>query len=391
MAARAKKTEKFSNIAREERKWGLIFISPWIVGFLLFYFFPMIASLGFSVFEFNLANRDTVAHVMFTPESWQALEQEEIPAAVIHRLKALEGQKFSTKDDFFTALEASLDSEAYGEYSKTLWEYAEKGYFVGLANWKRLLFEDSDIWPSVMKIFKFGAITVPLSLGMALFLAILLNSKHLFGTNIFRTLFYMPTMIPLVATVLIWRGVLDENTGWINLFLQKVLGIQALGVEGIRWMHDPNIIYFTYAMIGLWGIGNTMLIFLAGLQNVPTELYEAAYVDGAGWWTRLRRITLPMISPVFFYNLVVGLIVLMQYFLVPYILVNPNAGASAYPGYPQGSTNFIMVYFYKQAFSFFNMGYGAAIAWVMFAIALMMTLILFGSAKYWVYYAGEKQ
>ena len=314
---------KRSRIAREEAKWGFIFISPWIIGFLAFYLLPMVASLGFSLYNFNL----------ITPE---------------------------------------------------------KTSFVGLANWKRMLFEDHEVFWSVVKIFKFGAISLPISLGIALFLAILLNSRPLFATNIFRTLFYMPTMIPLVATVLIWRGVLDD-AGWLNLFLDKVLGIPALGLSGIRWLHNPRLIYFTYALIGLWGIGNTMLIMLAGLQKVPTELYEAAVVDGAGWWSRLFRITLPMISPVFFYNLVIGMIVLMQFFLLPYILINPNAGAAAYPGYPEGATNFIMVYFYLQGFSFFNMGYGAAIAWVMFLIALILTLLLFGTAKYWVYYGGEKQ
>jgi multiple sugar transport system permease protein len=323
MAFLNQKGLKRSKLARQEAKWGFIFISPWIIGFLVFYLIPMVASLGFSLFNFNPIMPDQTS-------------------------------------------------------------------FAGLANWKRMVVEDSEVFWSVVKIFKFGAITLPISLGAALFLAILLNSRHLFATNIFRTLFYMPTMIPLVASVLIWRGVLDD-TGWINLFLEQVLGIHALGTSGIRWLHNPSIIYFTYAIIGLWAIGNAMLIMLAGLQKVPTELYEAALVDGAGWWSRLFRITLPMISPVLFYNLVIGMIVLMQYFLVPYILVNPNAGAAAYPGYPEGATNFIMVYFYLQSFSFFNMGYGAAIAWVMFLIVLILTLILFGTAKYWVYYGGEKQ
>ena len=390
--AKSKTSEKkVSTASREDVKWGFIFISPWMIGFLAFYLLPMLASLGFSLFEYNLGNREAVANVRFTQESFDTLKTKGVPAIVIKKLGALEEQKFSTKDRFFKGIQEQLaDAEIFEEYAPLLWDHSEKGYFVGLTNWKRLLFEDPDIWPSIIKIFKFGLITVPLSLGMALFLAILLNSKHLFGTNIFRTLFYMPTMIPLVAAVLIWRGVLDENTGWINMFLQNILGIKALGAEGIRWLHNPSLIYFTYAMLGLWAIGNTMLIFMAGLQSVPTELYEASYVDGAGWWRRLWNITLPMISPVFFYNLVIGLIVLMQYFLVPYILVSPNAGTVSYPGYPQGSTNFIMVYFYKQAFSFFNMGYGSAIAWVMFAVALLLTIALFGTAKYWVYYAGDK-
>jgi multiple sugar transport system permease protein len=310
---------KQSRKAHEDFKWGLIFISPWIIGFLTFNLLPMIASFGFSLFNFNLSNP------------------------------------------------------------------AETG-FIGFGNWKRMLVGDPEVLASVIKIFKFGLITLPIGMGVALSLAIMLNSRHLFATNIFRTLFYMPTMIPLAATTLVWWGFLNGYTGWLNLFLEKVLGIKAIGIEGILWLDKPYLIYYAYTMIGLWGIGNTILILLAGLQNVPTELYEAAFVDGAGWWSRLFRITLPMISPVIFYNLVIGTITLMQYFLVPYMLV----GTTNFPGYPEGSTNFIMVYFYKQAFTFFNMGYGAAIAWVIFLIALGLTAALFATAKYWVYYAGEK-
>jgi multiple sugar transport system permease protein len=196
----------------------------------------------------------------------------------------------------------------------------------------------------------------------------------------------MPTIIPFIATVLIWNGVLNEYTGWVNLFLENVLRIKAIGDQGILWLKKPSLIYYAYTMIGLWSLGNTILILLAGLQNIPTELYEAAVVDGAGWWNRLFRITLPMLSPVIFYNLTIGTIVLMQYFLVPYVLT----GSGLYPGFPEGSTNFVMVYFYKQAFMFFNMGYGAAIAWVIFLISMALTILLFGTAKYWVYYAGEK-
>jgi multiple sugar transport system permease protein len=391
MARMNRKGRKRSTLAREEAKWGLIFISPWIVGFLAFYLIPMVASFAFSLYKINLGDQSAVAKVLLTQKSFKQLRTEGIPDTSLTKLERLKDQEFQTKDEFLAAIEEHVGSELSTTDKTAFWDYATKKYFVGLENWKRLLFKDEEIWPSVRKIFHFGLITMPVGLGFALFLAILLNSKHLFAMNIFRTLFYMPIMIPLVATVLIWRGVLDENTGWIDMFLERVLGLNALGSDGIRWLHDPNLIYFTYAMIGLWAIGNAMLIFLAGLQQVPTELYEAAYVDGAGWWSRLWRITLPMISPVFFYNLVIGLIVLLQYFLVPYVLVNPNAGAAAYPGYPQGATRFIMVYFYLQSFSFFKMGYGAAIAWVMFMIALILTILLFSTAKYWVYYAGEKQ
>jgi multiple sugar transport system permease protein len=187
----------------------------------------------------------------------------------------------------------------------------------------------------------------------------------------------MPTIFPFVAAVLIWAGILNEQSGWVNLFLENVLGI-----EGVRWLADPSVIYFTYTLLGIWAIGNTILITLAGLQNVPTVLYEAAEIDGAGYWSRMRNVTLPLISPVIFYNLVLGVIGLMQYFLQPFVM---NGGS----GYPEGSTRFIMIYFYKQAFNFFNMGYGATLAWLIFLVGVVLAAVLFGTANRWVYYAGE--
>ncbi len=296
--------------------WGILFISPWIIGFLAFYLIPMVASFGFSVYHLPLANPD-------------------------------------------------------------------QARFVGLANWHRL-FNDREVPLSFFRVFKFGAISLPLTMGFAFSVALLMNSRHVRGKSIFRALFYMPSMIPLVATVLIWNGVFNEHTGWINLFLENVLGIPALGVQGIRWTQDPRLIYFTYTGMGLWGIGSAMMVYLAGLQGVPTELYDAATVDGAGWLGRLWHVTLPMISPVIFYQLILSLIGLLQYFLAPFVL---NGG----DGSPQGTTRFIMVYFYKQAFTFFNMGYGATLAWALFFVALLLTIAVFASARYWVYYAGGEE
>jgi multiple sugar transport system permease protein len=137
-------------------------------------------------------------------------------------------------------------------------------------------------------------------------------------------------------------------------------------------------------MIGIWGVGNAILYNLAALQGVPSELYEAAKIDGASWFRQLRSITLPMISPVIFYNLVLSVVGLMQYFQVPYVL---NGGS----GYPEGTTFFYLIHFYRQSFQFLDMGYGSAIAWLLFAIALAITGMLFATAKHWVYYAGERR
>jgi len=255
--------------------------------------------------------------------------------------------------------------------------------FVGLQNWRRLLFEDPRVWQSLRVTFVFAAISLPINMLSALFLAVLLNSADLIGRNLFRTLFYAPAMVPVVAGILIWSGVLNPATGWINQLIQALTGLEVANPNGIRWLDDPRIIYLSYTMIGVWGIGNAILYNLAALQGVPSELYEAAKIDGASWFRRLRSIMLPMISPVIFYNLVLSVVGLMQYFQVPYVLNGGN-------GYPEGTTFFYLIHFYRQSFQFLDMGYGSAIAWLLFVIALSITATLFATARHWVYYAGER-
>jgi multiple sugar transport system permease protein len=214
----------------------------------------------------------------------------------------------------------------------------------------------------------------------AFFLAVLLNSLNLVGRNWFRTAFFAPSLVPFVASALIWGQVLNAQTGWVNRIIEW-FGIPAVGLEGIRWLDEPALIPITYTFIGMWGIGNMILINLAGLQGIPTALHEAAQIDGAGWWRRLRSISLPMLTPVIFYNLVLGVVALFQYFLPPFVLQGTT-------GYPEGATSFFMIYFYQQAFDFSQMGYGAALAWLLFFVGLAITIFLFGTQKYWVYYAA---
>ncbi len=311
------KRRKLSQLEKKEMRWGLMFISPWIIGFLAFYLLPMIASFGFSLYDFNPAVPD-------------------------------------------------------------------QARFIGFANWQRALFQDAEVWLSLRRTIHFAAISLPISFLFALFLAILLNSENVLGRSIYRTLFYMPTMIPLVATVLIWNGVLNEQTGWINVIIERLTGIRATGTQGLRWLADPNLVYYAYTMFGLWGVGNTMIIFLAGLQGIPKELYEAAEIDGANWLQRLIFITIPLLTPVIFYQLVLGVIGSLQYFLAPFVLNNGT-------GFPEGMTRFFMVYFYKQSFTFFSMGYGATLAWLMLIIAMIITIVLFGTARYWVFYTTEER
>jgi ABC-type sugar transport system permease subunit len=251
-------------------------------------------------------------------------------------------------------------------------------HFVGLDNYLTML-RDSQVGASLLITLKFALIALPVGIILPIGLALLMNSKYLKGQSISRTLFYLPYIIPFVAAIYIWGGMLNPETGWINE------GLRWLGVHNPpTWMNDRTWVYPAFVILGLWGIGNDMLITLAGLQGVPTELYDAVKVDGAGWWATLFNVTLPMISPVIFFNLTLGIVGLFQYFLVP-LVVNNGTGA------PGGATNFYNLYLYKTFFTFQNMSYGATLAWVLFVIILLVTVVLFKTAKYWVYYAGESR
>jgi len=246
--------------------------------------------------------------------------------------------------------------------------------FVGLDNYIRMT-TDPNVLKSLIVTFRFAIIAIPLTMIASLGFALLLNSPKLFGRNIFRTLFYMPIQIPLVASTLVWIGFLNTETGWLNAILK------AVGLPGPDWINSETWIYPALALIGLWGVGNFMLINLAGLQSVPTELYEAARIDGANARTMFRRITIPLMSPILLYNLVISLIVTFQYFTQAYTMTNGR-------GDPNNATLFINLELFKEAFTFSRMGYGAAIAWLLFAIVIVLTLAIFAFARKRVYYAG---
>lgn len=295
-------------IARLEAIWGYVFISPWLIGFVLLTLIPMVATLVFSFTNINLLQD-----------------------------RPLE--------------------------------------FVGLENYRRVL-SDPRTWDALIVTFKFALFSLPVSLVFPFALALMLNSKSLRGSRYFQALFFMPFVIPFVAAIFAWQGMLNPDAGWIN----GVLG--TIGISGPDWINDPSWIYPSLIMIGLWGIGSAIIINLAGLQNVPTELYDAARVDGAGYWGQLRNVTLPLMSPVIFYSLVLGIIGVLQYFLVPLVL---NTG----DGRPAGTTFFFNVLLYKTFFTFQDMASGATLAWILFVVILTITLVLFWSARYWVYYAGD--
>ncbi|HET7473625.1 MAG TPA: sugar ABC transporter permease [Candidatus Limnocylindrales bacterium] len=249
--------------------------------------------------------------------------------------------------------------------------------FVGLDNYARLA-SDPTIAQSLVATLKFAVITIPVTMVASLGFAVLLNHPRLAFKGPLRALVYMPVMIPLVASTLVWLGFLNTETGWLN----AILG--AIGLPRIDWINSEAWVYPALTIMGLWGIGNFMLINIAGLQSVPTELYEAARMDGAGAWTQFRRITIPLMSPVLLYNLVIILIGTFQYFTQAFVITNGR-------GDPNNATLFMNLVLYREGFVYNHMGYAAAIAWLLFVIVLALTLVLFGFARRRVYYAGGER
>ena len=246
--------------------------------------------------------------------------------------------------------------------------------FVGIDNYV-LLANDPTISTSLVATFRFALITIPLTMAASLGFALLLNHPALPAKGPLRAMVYMPIMIPLVASTLVWMGFLNTDTGWLNE------GLRGIGLPGPDWINSQTWIYPALSIMGLWGIGNFMLINIAGLQAVPTELYEAAHIDGAGPWKTFRNITIPLMSPVLLYNFIIVLIGTFQYFTQAFTMTNGR-------GDPGNATLFINLVLYREGFVFSHMGYAAAVAWLLFAIVLVLTLAMFAFARQRVYYAG---
>lgn len=251
----------------------------------------------------------------------------------------------------------------------------ENMQFIGVRNFLNMT-RDAKVGESLLVTVRYAVLALPISFAFGLLLASLVNAENLAGKTVFRTLFYMPSMIPVVAGGVIWAGVANTQTGWLNLALG------ALGLKGPDWLNSTLWIYPLLVLIGLWGTGNLMLTLMAGMQGVPSEIYEAATIDGANGWQKFSRITLPMISPVIFYNLTLALIGVFKYFDLAYVLKNGTGG-------PQDATLFYALNFYKNSFEYNLMGYGSALAWVLFLIVMALTVVLFATSGRWVYYAGD--
>lgn len=249
--------------------------------------------------------------------------------------------------------------------------------WVGVENYRLLFTQDPLFWRSLGNTFFMVVFGLPLSMAASLTLAFLLNQK-LRGIAFYRTLFYLPSITPVVATSILWLWLLNPEIGLVNA------GLARLGVRGPGWLIDPAWAKPALILMGLWGAGGGMLIYLAGLQDVPQSLYEAAALDGAGPWARLRHVTLPMLSPILLFNLIMGLIGFFQYFTQVYVITNGTGG-------PQDATLFYALRLFNAAFIDFKMGYASAMAWVLFGITLACALIVFRSSARWVYYVGESR
>lgn len=298
---------------------GLLFISPWIIGFLAFALYPLIATLYFSFTDYSVL--------------------------------------------------------------------AEPVY-IGTENYSELV-ADINFKKAVFNTVFFAVLSVPLNTVMACFLAILLNF-NLHGKSFFRTAFFLPSLVPMVCLGVIWRWLLNGEVGLINQalapiadFVNMLLGTQ---IDTPAWLEDPAFTKIGLVVTSVWGLGHAMVIFLAGLQEAPTDLYEAAELDGAGFWSKLWNITLPMVSPYILFNMIMGFIGAFQVFAVPFVMMD---GVNEPPGGPNGSMLFAATYIYLKAFQDWEMGYACAMALIFFVLVVTLTITLMKISERRVYYAGR--
>jgi len=299
-----------SRTVRRRLITGLLFISPWIVGFLGFTVYPMLAS-------------------------------------------------------FY--------------YSFTTYDVVRSPIWSGLENYTDLFFKDALAIKAIYNTVFYAAIAVPLGIVVAVGISLLLNAK-IKGLALFRTIFFLPSIVPVVASTILWIWILSTNFGLLNAALN------AVGLPKVGWLVDPNWTKPSLILMGLWGFGGAMVIYLAGLQDIPEVLYEAASIDGASSLQRIVRITLPLLTPQIFFNLITGLIGAFQVFTTAFIL--GGASGTAAVGGPANSLLFYSLYLYLNAFNFFKMGYASAMAWVLFLLTMLTTMIVLRTARTWVFYGG---
>ena len=305
--SRKRRREKMSKARRHEALEGVLYISPWIIGFLLFIAGPLFASMFLSLTKYN---------VLRPPE------------------------------------------------------------FIGISNYVVAFFEDPLFWQSIGRTFYNALLFMPLAMLGSLVVAVLLN-QQLFGTAFWRTFYFLPTLTPLVAAALLWKWLLNPDFGLVNYALEQI------GIDGPLWLGSPRWAIPSLVIMGLWGSigGSRMIIFLAGLQDVPRELLEAAEIDGAGIWKRFRHVTLPLLTPTIFFNLILGVIFALRSFEAAFV---------ATQGGPARATWFFALHIYENAFVRFDMGYAAALSWIFFVLLFSLTYLQFRLSGSWVFYQGER-
>jgi multiple sugar transport system permease protein len=306
---------RLTRVEKRNLRTGLLFVSPWLIGFLAFNLYPALASLYYSFTDFKILD----------PPRW-----------------------------------------------------------VGLANYVTML-ADAQFWKSLTNTAYLAIIGVPLSVLAALGIALLLNVRHIVGISVFRTIFYLPVVLPTVATAVLWIWLLNPQYGLVNQ------GLSLIGIEGPKWFYDPDWAKQGIILMTIWGVGDVVVIYLGALQGVSRDLYEAAEVDGAGPWAKVRHVTIPMISPAILFNLVTGTIAAFQYFTQAYVISEGTVGrGSGAVGGIQNSLLFYGLHLYNNAFRYFKLGYASALAWILMLIILATTVLMLWLSRRRVYYAGER-
>lgn len=260
-------------------------------------------------------------------------------------------------------------------YSLTSWDLLTPPEWVGMDNYIRIFSRDKLFLQSLKVTFIYTFAYVPLDLILGLGIALLLN-RPIKGIGIFRTIFYLPSVLTGVAYVIMWMWIFHPQAGLINSTLKMI------GITGPRWLLDPKFALWALVIMSIFQVGRSMLIYLAGLKDIPRELSEAASIDGAGIWQRFWKITLPMLTPSILFNLIFGLIMTFQSFTNVYVATN---------GGPLDSTLFYVLYLYQKAFTYLEMGYASALAWILFLIVLLCTIIIFATSSKWVFYRGTSE
>ena len=289
----------------EQRKLGLAYILPFVIGLFLFTAFPFVSSLVLSFTDYDLINPPM---------------------------------------------------------------------YIGIEHYEYMLLEDDLFWKSMGVTFAYVFMSIPIKLSFALFIAFILNFKLRF-INGFRTAYYIPSILGgSIAIAILWRALFAID-GLLNTFLAYA------GIDAINWLGEPALALFSITLLRAWQFGSAMVIFLAALQNVPLSLYEAAEIDGASKWQMFFKVTVPLITPVIFFNFIMQTTQAFQEFNAPYMITE---------GGPMKYTYMISLYIYESAFSHFDMGYGAALSWILFLVVAAFTGLAFWSSKYWVFYTGDQ-